>query len=154
VKREVEAHLAAVCQADPYLRKRPIRVDWILDADCAEVSADHPFVASFQSATSKAGLDPQLSGFGAHSDMACRLDSDARRRSISAPAIRLNPINRTNASRSVTLWIARRRSHWRFIAGAKSFRERRLAWRSPEWVQCQLDVDPARPLRAKKSAVD
>ena len=45
VKREVEAHLAAVCQADPYLRKHPVRVEWILDADCAEVSADHPFVA-------------------------------------------------------------------------------------------------------------
>jgi hypothetical protein len=60
VKREVEAHLAAVCQADPYLRKHPIRVDWILEADCAVVSADHPFVASFQSATSKAG--PILAG--------------------------------------------------------------------------------------------
>jgi acetylornithine deacetylase len=69
VKREVEAHLAAVCQADPYLRKHPIRVDWILDADCAEVSAEHPFVTVFQSATSKAGLDPRLSGFGAHSDI-------------------------------------------------------------------------------------
>lgn len=69
MKREVEAHLAAVCQADPYLRKHPIRVDWILDADCAEVSADHPFVASFQGAALKAGLDPRLSGFGAHSDI-------------------------------------------------------------------------------------
>ena len=42
----------------------------------------------------------------------------ARRRSISGPAIRLSPINRTNASRFVILWIARRRSHWRFTAGA------------------------------------
>ena len=69
VKREVEAHLAAVCQADPFLRKHLVRVDWILDADCAEVPADHPFVASFQSATKKAGLDPRLCGFGAHSDI-------------------------------------------------------------------------------------
>jgi acetylornithine deacetylase len=69
VKREVEGHLAAVCQADPYLRKHPIWVDWILDADCAEVSAGHPFVGAFQSAVSGAGLDPRLSGFGAHSDI-------------------------------------------------------------------------------------
>jgi acetylornithine deacetylase len=66
VKREVEAHLAAVCQTDPYLRKRPVRVEWILDADCGEVAADHPFVAAFQGA---AGLDARLSGFGAHSDI-------------------------------------------------------------------------------------
>ena len=39
------------------------------DADCAEVSADHPFVAVFQNAVSEAGLDPRLSGFGAHSDI-------------------------------------------------------------------------------------
>src|SRR6202044_4053746 len=52
VKREVEAHLAAVCQADPYLRKYPVRADWIVAADCAEVSVDHPFVGAFQSAVS------------------------------------------------------------------------------------------------------
>ena len=69
MKREVEAHLAAVCQADPYLRKYPVRVDWIVDADCAEVSADHPFVGAFQSAVSEAGLDSRLSGFGALSDI-------------------------------------------------------------------------------------
>ena len=69
VKREVEAHLAAVCQADPYLRKHPVRVEWILDADCAEVAADHPFIAAFQGAAARAGLDPRLSGIGAHSDI-------------------------------------------------------------------------------------
>ena len=63
VKREVEAHLAAVCQADPYLRKYPVRMEWILDADCAEVAADHPFIATFQGAATRAGLDPRLSGF-------------------------------------------------------------------------------------------
>ncbi|TFF24805.1 ArgE/DapE family deacylase [Jiella endophytica] len=69
VKREFEAHVAAVCQADPYLRKKPARVEWILDADCAEVPADHPFVAAFQSAAEAAELSPALSGFGAHSDI-------------------------------------------------------------------------------------
>ena len=69
VKREFEAHVAAICQADPYLRKKPARIEWILDADCAEVPADHPFVAAFQSAAEAASLNPVLSGFGAHSDI-------------------------------------------------------------------------------------
>ncbi|GLS20188.1 putative metallohydrolase YodQ [Labrys miyagiensis] len=69
VKREVEAHVGAVCQADPYLREHPARVEWILDADCAEVSAEHPFVTAFQGAVAQAGLSPDLSGFGAHSDI-------------------------------------------------------------------------------------
>jgi acetylornithine deacetylase len=32
VKREVEEHVAAICHADPYLRKHPARIEWILDA--------------------------------------------------------------------------------------------------------------------------
>lgn len=69
VKREIEEHVANVCQADPYLRAHPARVEWILDADCAEVPADHPFVQTFQGAVGIAGLSPKLSGFGAHSDI-------------------------------------------------------------------------------------
>lgn len=69
VKAEVEEHVFQVCQADPYLRRHPARVEWILDADCAEVPADHPFVRLFQSAVAEANLSPVLSGFGAHSDI-------------------------------------------------------------------------------------
>jgi acetylornithine deacetylase len=69
VKREIEEHVANVCQADPYLRVHPARVEWILDADCAEVPADHPFVRTFQDAVEAAKLSPVLSGFGAHSDI-------------------------------------------------------------------------------------
>lgn len=69
VKREVEEHVRQVCQADPYLRRHPARIEWILDADCAEVPGTHPFVEAFQTAVSGAGLSPVLSGFGAHSDI-------------------------------------------------------------------------------------
>lgn len=69
VKREIEEHIASVCQADPYLRMRPARIEWILDADCAETPADHPFVTTFQGAVEAAGLSPVLAGFGAHSDI-------------------------------------------------------------------------------------
>ena len=69
VKQEVEEHIRAVCQADPYLRGRPARIEWILDADRAEVSVDHPFVGILQDSVAAAGLQRALSGFGAHSDI-------------------------------------------------------------------------------------
>jgi acetylornithine deacetylase len=69
VKREIEAHIAAICQSDPFLQAHPARIEWFLDADCAEVPADHPFVTTFQKAMTEAGLDPRLAGFGAHSDI-------------------------------------------------------------------------------------
>lgn len=69
VKREIEEHIFQVCQADPFLRNHPARVEWILDADCAEVPADNPFVSVLQAAVSDASLSPALTGFGAHSDI-------------------------------------------------------------------------------------
>lgn len=69
VKREIERHVQYVCEADPYLRTHPARVEWILDADCAEIPADSPFVGVFQNAVKAADLNPVLSGFGAHSDI-------------------------------------------------------------------------------------
>jgi acetylornithine deacetylase len=69
VKREIEEHIAHVCQADPYLRAHPARIEWILDADCAEIPSDNPFVGIFQEAVATANLSPVLSGFGAHSDI-------------------------------------------------------------------------------------
>lgn len=69
VKREIEEHVLNICQADPYLREHPARVEWILDADCAEIPADSPFVGVFQGAVERANLSPVLSGFGAHSDI-------------------------------------------------------------------------------------
>ena len=69
VKREVEEHLANICLGDPYLRQHPAKIEWILDADCAEIPSDHPFVQTFQQAVIEADLSPVLSGFGAHSDI-------------------------------------------------------------------------------------
>lgn len=69
VKREIEEHITAVCNADPYLRRHPARVEWILDADCAEVPADHPFVVAMQGAIGAAGAQTRLTGMGAHTDM-------------------------------------------------------------------------------------
>ena len=81
------------------------------------------FRRGFQSAVSEAGLDPGSPVSALTATSVCRLGSDARRRSISAPVIRLNPINRTSASPSAILWIARRRSHSRFTGGAGGFHD-------------------------------
>jgi acetylornithine deacetylase len=69
VRREFEDHIAAVCRADPFLRQHPARIEWILDADCAEVRADHAFVRLMQEAVAATGLSPALTGTGAHTDM-------------------------------------------------------------------------------------
>ena len=69
VKREVEKHLAALAQVDPWLTRCPPRVEWILDADCAEVKPDHPIMEAFVAACASASHPFQLWGIGAHTDM-------------------------------------------------------------------------------------
>ncbi len=102
VKREIEEHVHNVCMADPYLRQHPARVEWILDADCAEIPADSPFVSMFQQAVEEASLSPVLSGFGAHSDIGLQTDLGRHRPSTSDPAIPPRPTSRTSGSPSAT----------------------------------------------------
>ncbi len=69
VKREVEAYLSTLAQVDPWLVQRPPRVEWILDADCAEVKRDHPIIDAFAEACAAATHPFKLWGIGAHTDM-------------------------------------------------------------------------------------
>lgn len=39
IRKELETHLAGICQADPHLRLHPARIEWMLDADCTEIPA-------------------------------------------------------------------------------------------------------------------
>ncbi|HTW25787.1 MAG TPA: M20/M25/M40 family metallo-hydrolase [Acetobacteraceae bacterium] len=94
VQREVEAHVAAVCRADPYLAAHPARIEWILDADCAEVPVDHPFIGAVQEALRAAGRPPRFWGLGAHSDMG--LPTELGR----TPTIMLGPGDPTQAHQS------------------------------------------------------
>jgi acetylornithine deacetylase len=91
VKREVEAHVARVCAADPYLAAHPARIEWILDADCAEVPADHPFLGTMADALTAAGRAPRFWGLGAHSDMGLPTDMGQ------TPTIMLGPGDPTQA---------------------------------------------------------
>lgn len=69
VKREVEEHIRRLSDVDPWLAQRPPRVEWILDADCAEVPMGHPIIDSFREAYQQAGEEPVFWGHGAHTDM-------------------------------------------------------------------------------------
>ena len=69
VKREVEGYLSTLAQVDPWLAQRPPRVEWILDADCAEVKRDHPIIDTFAEACAAATHPFKLWGIGAHTDM-------------------------------------------------------------------------------------
>jgi acetylornithine deacetylase len=69
IKDEVDDYIARICEADPYLKRNPARVEWFLDADCTEVSTSHPFVGRFQKAASSIGLPSALTGFSSHSDI-------------------------------------------------------------------------------------
>jgi acetylornithine deacetylase len=91
VKREVEAHLARICAADPYLAAHPARIEWILDADCAEVPMGHPFLGTMADAIGAAGYTPRYWGLGAHSDMGLPTDMG------NTPTIMLGPGDPTQA---------------------------------------------------------
>jgi acetylornithine deacetylase len=69
VKREVEEHLRKISQVDPWLAAHPPRMEWILDADCAEVAIDHPIIQTFRDAGQAVGHPLELWGMGAHTDM-------------------------------------------------------------------------------------
>jgi acetylornithine deacetylase len=74
VKREVEALVATISRVDPWLAEHPPRVEWILDADCAEVEPDHAIINTFAEACRAASHPFQLWGIGAHTDMGIPTD--------------------------------------------------------------------------------
>jgi len=74
VKREVEAYVATLSKVDPWLAEHPPRIEWILDADCAEIPADHSIIETFAEACAAASHPFQLWGIGAHTDMGIPTD--------------------------------------------------------------------------------
>lgn len=69
IKRWLEDEFRRVAETDPWLRKNPPRVEWMIDADCAETSPDHPFVASMAKSLEAAGLAPEIVGNTSHTDI-------------------------------------------------------------------------------------
>jgi acetylornithine deacetylase len=69
VKGEIEAFVGRVAEVDPWLREHPPVVEWLIDADCAETPADHPFVQLCAANLREVGRAGELEGVSAHTDM-------------------------------------------------------------------------------------
>lgn len=73
VRAEVEAVVAGVCDADPWLREHPPRFTWKLGQiffPPLDVPLDHPAVETLAGCLREVGLDPTPQGFGAATDLA------------------------------------------------------------------------------------
>ena len=68
VRAEVEDYLKRVCGVDPWLRENPVEIKWTLDADCCEISPDHPFVGLLQKSVNEINGGGKLSGLAFHYD--------------------------------------------------------------------------------------
>ena len=68
VKEEFEEFIQKVSEADPWLKENPPVVNWVCEADCSEVSQDHPFVSVFEKNARKTHSTSKLIGSGFHTD--------------------------------------------------------------------------------------
>lgn len=69
VKREIESFVQAIAQTDPWLKENPPRIEWMIDADCGETSADHEFVQTFTKSLERIGEEVKVEGICSHTDM-------------------------------------------------------------------------------------
>ena len=69
VKREISEFVAAVAQTDPWLRENPPVIEWLIDADCGETDANHPFVQTCLESLRTIGRNAVIEGVSAHTDM-------------------------------------------------------------------------------------
>lgn len=69
VKAEFEAAIGEWAAGHPWLVENPPRVEWPVDADCAETPADHPLVTGLADAAAAAGSEAAVRGIEFHTDM-------------------------------------------------------------------------------------
>src|SRR5690606_6607668 len=62
VKAEIEELIHRLAQTDPWPRENPPTLEWLIDADCGETPADHPFVGHLQTSLQALGYQPELYG--------------------------------------------------------------------------------------------
>lgn len=75
VKRQIEDHLQAASKGDEWLSENQPKLVWTVDADCAEISVDHPFVSLLRDACSQVGIADKISGTGFHADSSLLIES-------------------------------------------------------------------------------
>jgi len=69
VQAEIEEFIRSVAELDPWLRRNPPIVEWIVNADCGETESDHPFVQACQSGLEQVGRGRSMEGAYFHTDM-------------------------------------------------------------------------------------
>lgn len=75
VKQEILDLINNVAMTDPWLKEHVPHVEWLMDADCAETSADHEFVKCMSNAAAEAGFTGEVGGLGFHTDMGWPVNS-------------------------------------------------------------------------------
>lgn len=69
VKKEIEDFVRRVADTDEWLREHQPKVEWMLDADCAETPADGEFVKAMERGARNAAGQVKVNGVGSHTDM-------------------------------------------------------------------------------------
>jgi acetylornithine deacetylase len=78
VKREIQDFVSRVAQTDEWLQLNPPEIEWMVDADCGEIPANHPVVNTIaENVDSLCGLLPAtqvVRGVFCHTDMGLLID--------------------------------------------------------------------------------
>ncbi len=69
VKTELERFFAEVAAHDDWLQEHPPRIEWLIDADCAETPGDHPQTQTVHAAARLSGAESRVEGMSSHTDM-------------------------------------------------------------------------------------
>lgn len=69
IKAEIQEFVDAVAATDPWLRENAPYIEWLVDADCGETPATHPFVGTFERSLATLGREPHIEGMSSHTDM-------------------------------------------------------------------------------------
>jgi acetylornithine deacetylase len=75
VKRELEQLFSEFIQGDDWFAAHPPTVNWLVDADCGETSDTEPIVSDTLAMAREIGLESQLQGCMAHTDMGLMIDA-------------------------------------------------------------------------------
>jgi acetylornithine deacetylase len=69
VKAELEQFFEEFTAQDEWLREHPPRIEWLIDADCAETPGNHPLTQTVHAAARLAGAESRVEGMSSHTDM-------------------------------------------------------------------------------------
>jgi acetylornithine deacetylase len=79
VKKEIEEMVKRVAQTDEWLQAHPPVVEWMVDADCGEIPATHPFVnllaGNVRRVMALPGETKVVKGVHCHTDMGLLIDN-------------------------------------------------------------------------------